>query len=343
VKELRSDGRAASLLVAATTVLSVFVAFLLYPMLGQAAAALTIMPVALAGALRGVQAGVIVGVAIALADAITMLPSGTMRPTIEGASQVILGSVGFAVIGAIAGRQRDFGERVRSQAAALARELEQRRAYTDVLAHELRNPLVAIRAAARTREHGERQLELIAQEAGRALELLDSLNDASSIEAGRMRSVLGPTDLVATVQTFADTAGDLAGRLRLRLPEAPVVVNGDRERLGQVIRNLISNAAKYAPGSSPIEVNVGVSADRRFGVVQVRDYGPGIPPAERPQLFERFARLSTAGGTAGSGLGLYISRGIVRDHAGDLEAEWPSGGGSLFAFEIPLATGAAGR
>ncbi len=301
------------------------------------------MPVALAGALRGVRTGVIVGIAIALADAIAMLPSGTMRPTMAGAFQVILGSVGFAVIGAIAGRQRDLGELVRSQAAALERELEQRREYTDVLAHELRNPLVAIRAAARTSQHDPRQLELIAQEAARALELLDSLNDASSIEAGRMRSVLSPTDLVATVKAAAEASRELAGRLRLQLPDAPVVVNGDGERLGQVVRNLLSNVAKYAPGNSPIEVHVGVSADRRCGVVQVRDYGPGIPPAERPRLFERFTRLSTAGDTAGSGLGLYISRGIVRDHDGELDAEWPSGGGSLFAFEIPLATRAAER
>ena len=328
-------------MVAAASILSVGGAFLLYPTLGQAAAALTFVPVALAGALRGVRTGVIVGFAIALVNAIAMLPSGTMPATILGASQVILGSVGFAVIGAIAGRQRELAERVRSQAAALARELEQRREYTDVLAHELRNPLVAIRAAARTREHDARHLELIAQEAARALELIDSLNDASSIEAGRMRSVLTPTDLVATVQGVADASRELAERLRLQLSDTPVVVNGDGERLGQVVRNLLTNAAKYAPGTSPVEVNVGVSADRRFGVVQVRDYGPGIPPAERPRLFERFARLSTAGGTTGSGLGLYISRGIIRDHDGELEAAWPSGGGSLFAFEIPLSITAA--
>ena len=312
-------------------------AFFLYPTLGQAAAALTFVPVALAGALRGVRAGVVIGFTIALVNAIAMFPSGTMRADVLGVSQVILGSVGFAIIGAIAGRQRALGEQVRTQAAAAGRELEQRREYTDVLAHELRNPLVAIRAAARTSQHEPRQLELIAEEAARALALLDSLSDASSIEAGRMRSVLRPTDLVATVVAAVDGSHELAGRIRLQLPDAPVVVRGDQDRLGQVVRNLLSNAAKYAPGASPVEVNVGVSADRRCGVVQVRDYGPGIAPAERPRLFERFARLSTAADTTGSGLGLYISRGIIRDHDGELEAEWPSGGGSLFAFEVPLA------
>lgn len=284
-----------------------------------------------------------VGFAIALVNALLMLPSSTMRADAMGASQVILGSVGFAVIGAIAGRQRDLGERVRSQADVFARELDQRREYTDVLAHELRNPLIAIRAAARSREHDARQLELIAQEAARALELLDSLNDASSIEAGRMRSVLAPMDLVATVRAVTDSSPELAGRLRLQLPADAVVVNGDSERLGQVVRNLISNAAKYAPGPSPIDVIVGVSADQHFGIVQVRDFGPGIPPAERPRLFGRFTRLSTAGDTPGSGLGLYISRGIVRDHDGLLDAEWPSGGGSLFGFEIALASGPSAR
>jgi signal transduction histidine kinase len=96
------------------------------------------------------------------------------------------------------------------------------------------------------------------------------------------------------------------------------------------------HAAKYSPADSEVQVILGVSADRRSAIVQVRDTGPGIPPAERGRLFQKFARLSTAGGTRGSGLGLFISREIVRDHGGELWVDWPPGGGSVFSFSVPL-------
>lgn len=325
------------MLVAATAVVTLGIAYLLYPVFGQAAAALTFAPVALAGALCGVRAGVLVGVAVSLADAALMLPSGTLDPGAAALGQMVLGALGFGMLGLIAGRLRELRERLSEQAATLERELTRRREYMDVLAHELRNPLSAIRAGALAGVADASRLALIRSEAERALELLDSLNDASSIDAGRMRSVLAPTDLGNVVRIVAASTPELSERLRLQVPAAPVIVNADADRLGQVVRNLVSNAAKYSPARAPIELSVGMSSDRRCALVQVRDYGPGIAPAERSQLFERFTRLSTSAATQGSGLGLYISRGIVRDHEGELSAEWPSGGGSLFTVELPLA------
>lgn len=275
--------------------------------------------------------------AVSIADAVLMLPSGTLRPGLPALGQLALGALGFGMLGLIAGRLRELRERLREQAAVLERELTRRREYMDVLAHELRNPLSAIRAGAMAGSADATRLGLIRSEAERALELLDSLNDASSIDAGRMRSVLAPTDLGAIVRSVAASSPELAERLRLHVPQTPITVNADSDRLGQVVRNLVSNAAKYSPARAPIELSVGMSSDRRCAVVQVRDYGPGIAPAERAQLFQRFTRLSTSAATQGSGLGLYISRGIVRDHEGELSAEWPSGGGSLFTVELPLA------
>lgn len=275
--------------------------------------------------------------AVSIADAALMLPSGTLRPGLPALGQITLGALGFGMLGLIAGRLRELRERLREQAAILERELTRRREYMDVLAHELRNPLSAIRAGAMVGSPDSTRLGLIRSEAERALELLDSLNDASSIDAGRMRSVLAPTDLGAIVRNVAASSPELAERLRLHVPQTPITVNADVDRLGQVVRNLVSNAAKYSPARAPIELSVGMSSDRRCAVVQVRDYGPGIAPAERAQLFQRFTRLSTSAATQGSGLGLYISRGIVRDHEGELSAEWPSGGGSLFTVELPLA------
>jgi len=108
-------------------------------------------------------------------------------------------------------------------------------------------------------------------------------------------------------------------------------------RLPARIARLAVTALKYSPADTPIELTLGVSADRREAIIGVRDHGPGIPVNERALLFEQFKRLSTAGETRGSGLGLYICKRIIEDHGGTLEAEWPSGGGTRFVFTVPVA------
>lgn len=114
-------------------------------------------------------------------------------------------------------------------------------------------------------------------------------------------------------------------------------MSADDRRIRQMLRNLLDNAAKYSPVETPIEVSVGTTADHRSALVQVRDCGPGVPSGERARLFEKFARLSTASGTRGSGLGLYLCRAIVRAHGGEIWGEWPASGGSVFSFTLPLA------
>lgn len=232
-------------------------------------------------------------------------------------------------------------------ASELKRAQDVRQEYLSVLAHELRNPLNAINAAARVLakdiagSNGEGTARGIASEAHHAMELLDGLTDVASLESGRMRMALRPIDLSAVL---SETAGAMVDGHKIvqRGTEHPITVLGDDRRLGQVVRNLISNAAKYSPDDAEIQVSLGMSADRKNAIVQVRDAGPGIPPSERGRLFEKFARLSTAGATRGSGLGLYISRGIVRDHGGEMWADWPAGGGSVFSFSVPL-TGEGAR
>ena len=226
----------------------------------------------------------------------------------------------------------------RNQQQQLERELATRAEYTALVAHELRNPLVAIRAAARTFGKHRDPSTLaagIAAESGAALELLDSLSDVASIEAGRLRSALQRMDLAELVRTVVPAADAGEHEFRLHGAQQGVAVLGDPHRLAQVLKNLLSNAVKYSPAGSPIDITLGLSGDRARAVVTVRDLGPGVPPSERDRLFQKFARLSTAGGTRGSGLGLYICRQILRDHRGDLLADWPSGGGSLFSFELP--------
>ncbi|HUG55579.1 MAG TPA: HAMP domain-containing sensor histidine kinase [Candidatus Limnocylindrales bacterium] len=227
--------------------------------------------------------------------------------------------------------------------AELRRAQVARQEYMSVLAHELRNPLVGIGLAARVIAKetpgtpSEPHAQGIVTEIRHALELLDGLTDASSLEAGRLRSALRPIDLVAIVREAVGALHATDHTIELRGVDRPMIVLGDGRRLGQVIRNLVGNAMKYSPARTTIEVSVGVSADRNQAIVEVRDEGPGIPPLERPRLFQKFARLSTAGSIRGSGLGLYVSRGIVKDHSGELWVDWPAGGGTVFSFSVPLA------
>lgn len=218
---------------------------------------------------------------------------------------------------------------------------ETQQEFLSILAHELRNPLNAIAAAARVISKdvvGKPSANLvqgIVEEVQHALELIDGLNDAVTMESGRMRLELVPTDLSGLLRDVVASTPVEDRSVTLALGAGEVSVRADPGRLAQVVRNLVTNAAKYSPAGSAIEIGL-ERADGR-AVVAVRDHGPGVPAEERERLFQKFARLSTAGGTRGSGLGLFISRGIVQDHGGDLSAEWPADGGSVFRFTIPLA------
>lgn len=220
---------------------------------------------------------------------------------------------------------------------------ETQQEFISILAHELRNPLNAISAAARVISKdvvGKPSANLvqgIVEEVQHALELIDGLSDAVTMESGRMRLELEPTDLAALLRDVVASTPVEGRGVALAIGEGAVPVQADPGRLAQVVRNLLTNAAKYSPSGSQIEIGL-ERADGK-AVVAVRDRGPGVPEEERERLFQKFARLSTAGGTRGSGLGLYISRGIVQDHGGELWAEWPDGGGSVFRFTIPLGAG----
>lgn len=302
--------------------------------------------------------GTVLAIAAAVAAA---LPLAYQDTTLRETQELVIRAVVLAVAAIFAAWLMDEvrkavrtasveRERLASEqevATELKRSQNVRQEYLSVLAHELRNPLNAINAAARVLAkeiaglNGEGTARGIATEAHHAMELLDGLTDVASLESGRMRMALRPIDLTAVLTETAGTMVD-GHKITLRGTEQPLSVLGDDRRLGQVVRNLISNAAKYSPSDAEIQVSLGMSADRKNAIVQVRDAGPGIPPSERGRLFEKFARLSTAGATRGSGLGLYISRGIVRDHGGEMWADWPAGGGSVFSFSVPL-TGEGGR
>ena len=204
-----------------------------------------------------------------------------------------------------------------------------------IVLHELRNPLVGIDAAARVLASelnghpATPRARSIASEARHMLHLLQRVSEAQAISAGTVKSVRRPIDLAQLVRDV--TADFQRGReIVVSVPSEPVRVRADAGRIRQVLANLLTNAAQYSPAETPIEVTLRATATK--ATVSVRDRGPGIPARERPQLFRRFARLSTAEGTRGSGLGLYICRSIVEEHGGEIGYKEKA-----FSFTIPTA------
>jgi signal transduction histidine kinase len=127
-------------------------------------------------------------------------------------------------------------------------------------------------------------------------------------------------------------------RVDVALPDAPLAGEWEQQRVEQVLANLVGNALKYSPESERVSVTV----ERRAREIQVAvgDRGMGIPPEELPRLFGRFYRTpqALASGLSGTGLGLYISRGIVVAHGGRIWAESPGEGrGATFRFTLPVA------
>lgn len=216
--------------------------------------------------------------------------------------------------------------------------------YLSVVIHELRNPLVGIDAAARVlaRELGahpaSQRASAIASEARHLLAMLESVADAEAAAAGRLRSRLRPVDLAALVrETVAGMHLD-GHPVTVAGAEEPLMVRADVGRIRQVLANLLTNAAQYSPAGTPIEVTVRADPRRGAATVDVRDRGPGIPTGERRRLFRKFARLTTAEGTRGSGLGLYVCRAIVEDHGGEIGYA-RAAKASTFTFSLPLRGG----
>jgi signal transduction histidine kinase len=113
-------------------------------------------------------------------------------------------------------------------------------------------------------------------------------------------------------------------------------VRGDRERLRQLLLNLLSNAAKYTVAGDEIEVRA--AAEDGAVVVSVQDHGPGIAPEEQRVVFEKFGRVNAGGRSKpGAGLGLFIARSIAEGHGGTLDVQSEVGAGATFTFRLPLA------
>ncbi|HEY3147122.1 MAG TPA: HAMP domain-containing sensor histidine kinase [Dongiaceae bacterium] len=184
-----------------------------------------------------------------------------------------------------------------------------------------------------------RAMRTIEQQAEHIGRLMDQLLDVGRIDAGTFTLRRAPVDLSQLLRDALQAPRRRAGRheLRLDLPAAPVVADVDEHRLQEALANLLDNALKFGPPTTPIDVTLrAVPVDTI--TITVADRGPGVPGEHRDRLFERFFQLHGEGFQAGMGLGLYLSREIVRRHGGDITADFPPQGGATFTITLPHHT-----
>lgn len=216
-----------------------------------------------------------------------------------------------------------------------------------VVTHELLHPIAAIRGFAVTLSRRWEDLpevtrreavDRIEQQSDRLRGLAEEAARVAEVDADVFSVYARPLPALSLLEEAVEASGQETDRLRVTVePGAEgALVLADAARVQQVLRNLISNAGKYADQGSAIDVVVEVAPDGhvRFSV---SDRGPGIPPSRLQEIFEPYSRLGRAGGDGprGSGLGLYISRQIVEAHGGRLWVDSEEGRGSTFRFTLP--------
>jgi two-component system OmpR family sensor kinase len=218
----------------------------------------------------------------------------------------------------------------------------QQRFLADV-SHELRTPLTVIKGNVdlmrRMKSLDEESLTSIDQEAGRLTRLVGGLLLLVQAESGSVSLNMRPVELDTLLLEVFQEMKVLAGeKIKLHLTEIDQIqVNGDRDRLKQVLLNLVANAIQYTPQGGDVFLSMGKVAEQARLII--RDTGPGIPPEDLPHIFERFYRAEksrTRGKTTGFGLGLSIAHWIVEKHGGRIEVDSKDEQGTTFCIWLPL-------
>jgi PAS domain S-box-containing protein len=224
-----------------------------------------------------------------------------------------------------------------------------REEFLSIASHELKTPLTSLklhlqsveREALRSRPAPDsaritRLLHLADRQLNRLREHIDNLLDVSRILTGRMELSFGDVELSEVVgDVFAGLDEELSrGRIPIRFEQdGPIHARWDRPRIEQVVANLVGNAIKYGE-QRPVLVSARARDDRVRLVVQ--DQGPGIAPKDRERIFQVFERAVRGTNISGFGLGLYVTRQIVRAHGGSIQVEDTPGGGTTFVVELPV-------
>jgi signal transduction histidine kinase len=300
------------------------------------------------------------GIASVLIDGV-IVPKNSSWPLASvqnGIALFLLVGAG-AVMSLVASRS----ERAHRVAESATRD---RSAFLAIAAHELKTPLMVIKGSAQllarrfrqaaTAKPPARDSKTLIEEARPVLgrietgvdridRLIEEMLALSAIQAGRLEFHLAPCALASVVSDAVNDQREQfpERRIMLNVPDAPIVVLADADRIGQVVTGYLSNALKYAPEDQPVTVHLEATSDDVR--VSVHDEGPGLPPDQQERVWEAFYQApgveTQSGSSIGLGLGLSICRTIVERHGGRVGVESAVGQGATFWFTLPLApTGA---
>lgn len=236
-------------------------------------------------------------------------------------------------------RQKQLEEALIQRNAELEDARRKRDQFTSTVCHELKNilnvlslhaQLIRSEHATNTEDHADR----IVDESKRLARLVDDMRDAAAIESQRFTVERGPCDLGVVARQVAEERqfADQEYRIVVDVPEGAIEGAWDAWRLRQVLDNLVSNAIKFSPPRSEVRILVRREAQRVF--VSVSDAGVGIPAAKLRELFQPYVRAHAH--VSGMGLGLFVARGIVETHGGEIFVHSAEGHGSTFSFWLPV-------
>lgn len=222
--------------------------------------------------------------------------------------------------------------------------------FLSQVSHELRTPMTSIRSFSEilmdgtdiTGQERQRFLRIVHDESQRLTRLLDELLDINRLEAGTLSLRLDGIDISAAISSAVDAVSSLSRKAGVELtlvsePVDPTTAYANPDRLHQVLINILSNAVKYNPSDAP-KITVRIHSRAGAMLIDIMDNGGGITREEATTVFEKFARGNRAGLGQGAGLGLPISRAIMRAMNGDLTVEFSADGASFFRLGLRTST-----
>lgn len=221
--------------------------------------------------------------------------------------------------------------------------------FISIVSHELRTPLTSIKGSLALIESGAlgtvddqlmRLVSIARKNSERLAVMIDDLLDLERLDAGKMQYEFAKVELNSLIKDALEANKGYADlnnvSFKAHLPRNKLFVEGDQNRLMQVLANLMSNAAKFSEPGTMIDVSL--KKDGLNALISVQDYGIGIPEGSHDKVFEKFAQVDASDGrkVGGSGLGLSIARSIVECHEGDISFVSEEGQGSTFTITLPL-------